>query len=96
VLSVLTYSVGKSHDGQVLICKAVNVAASSGVQTSITFSVIKDLQFHTNDNINMNNIKHHSLDAHVRIKSTEFQKCMYKTKKKLTISVIELLLLVSN
>jgi hypothetical protein len=39
VLSVLTYSVGKSHDGQVLICKAVNVAASSGVQTSITLNV---------------------------------------------------------
>ena len=29
----------------------------------------------------MNNIKHHSLDAHVRIKSTELLKFMYKTKK---------------
>jgi hypothetical protein len=39
VISDLTYSVGKSDNGQVLICKAVNVAASSGVQTSITLNV---------------------------------------------------------
>jgi hypothetical protein len=39
VTSDLTYSVGKSHNGQVLTCKAVNVAASSGVQTSITLNV---------------------------------------------------------
>jgi hypothetical protein len=51
---------------------------------------------HINATDTMNNLKHHSLDAHVRIKSTEFLKCMYKTKKNLTISVIKLLLLVSN
>ena len=39
VISDLAYSVGKSDNGQVLICKAVNVAASSGVQTSITLNV---------------------------------------------------------
>jgi hypothetical protein len=39
VISDLTYSVGKSDNGQVLICKAVNVAASSGVQSSITLNV---------------------------------------------------------
>ena len=39
VASNLTYSVGKSDNGQVLICKAVNVAASSGVQTSIALNV---------------------------------------------------------
>jgi hypothetical protein len=39
VISDLTYSVGKSDNGQVLTCKAVNVAASSGVQTSITLDV---------------------------------------------------------
>ena len=31
VISDLTYSVGKSDNGQVLTCKAVNVAAYSGV-----------------------------------------------------------------
>ena len=36
VISDLTYSVGKSDNGHVLACKAVNVAASSGVQTSIS------------------------------------------------------------
>ena len=39
VISDLAYSVGKSDHGQVLICKAVNVAASSGAQTSITLNV---------------------------------------------------------
>ena len=39
VISDLTYSVGKSDNGQVLTCKAVNVAAPSGVQTSITLNV---------------------------------------------------------
>ena len=39
VISDLTYSVGKSEHGQVLTCKAVNVAASSGVLTSITLNV---------------------------------------------------------
>ena len=35
VISALTYSVGKCEHGQVLTCKAVNVAASSGLLTSI-------------------------------------------------------------
>ena len=39
VISDLTYSVGKSDNGQVLICKAVNVAAPSGLHTSITLNV---------------------------------------------------------
>jgi hypothetical protein len=39
VMSDLTYNVGKSDNGHVLACKAVNVAASSGVQTSITLNV---------------------------------------------------------
>ena len=39
VISDLTYNVGKSDNGQVLICKAVNVAASSGVQTSVILNV---------------------------------------------------------
>jgi hypothetical protein len=39
VISDLTYSVGKNDNGQVLTCKAVNVAASSGLQTSITLNV---------------------------------------------------------
>ena len=39
VLSDLTYSVGKSDNGQVLTCKVVNVAASSAIQTSITLNV---------------------------------------------------------
>ena len=39
VISDLTYTVGKSDNGQVLTCKAANVAASSGVQTSITLDV---------------------------------------------------------
>jgi hypothetical protein len=39
VTSDLTYSVGKSDNGQMLTCKAVNVAAPSGVQTSITLDV---------------------------------------------------------
>ena len=39
VLSDMTYSVGKSHNGRVLICKAVNVASSSGLKTSITLNV---------------------------------------------------------
>ena len=37
--SDLTYSIGKSDNGQVLTCKAVNVAVSSGVQTSIALNV---------------------------------------------------------
>jgi hypothetical protein len=36
VMSDLIYHVGKSDNGHVLACKAVNVAASSGVQTSIS------------------------------------------------------------
>jgi hypothetical protein len=39
VISHLTYSVGRSDNGQMLTCKAVNVAASGGVQTSITLNV---------------------------------------------------------
>ena len=39
VISDLTYSVGKSDNGQMLTCKAVNVAVSSGLQTSITLNV---------------------------------------------------------
>ena len=39
VISDLTYSVGKSDNGQVLTCKAVNVADPGGVQTSITLNV---------------------------------------------------------
>jgi hypothetical protein len=39
VTSDLTYSVGKNDNGQMLACKAVNVAAPSGVQTSITLNV---------------------------------------------------------
>ena len=39
VTSDLTYSVGKSDNGQVLICKAVNVAASSGIQATKTLNV---------------------------------------------------------
>ena len=39
VFSYLTYSVGKSDNEQVLICKADNAVASSGVQTSITLNV---------------------------------------------------------
>jgi len=39
VISDLTYSVGKSDNGQVLTCKAVNVAVPSGVQTSITLDI---------------------------------------------------------
>ena len=39
VISDLTYSVGKIDTGQMLACKAVNVAVSSGLQTSITLNV---------------------------------------------------------
>ena len=39
VISDLTYSVGKSDNGQVLTCKAVNVAASSGIQAKKTLDV---------------------------------------------------------
>jgi hypothetical protein len=39
VISDLTYSVAKSDNGQLLTCKAVNVAASSGVKQSITLNV---------------------------------------------------------
>jgi hypothetical protein len=39
VTSDLTYSVGKSDNGQVLICKAVNVAASSGIQATKNVNV---------------------------------------------------------
>jgi hypothetical protein len=39
VISTLTYSVGKSDNGQVLICNAVNVAAPSGVQANRTLDV---------------------------------------------------------
>ena len=39
VISDLTYTVGKCDNGQVLICKADNVAAPSDVKTSITLNV---------------------------------------------------------
>ena len=39
VTSDLTYRVGKSDHGQMLTCKAVNVAASSGIQASTTLNV---------------------------------------------------------
>jgi hypothetical protein len=39
VTSDMTYSVGRSDNGQVLTCKAANVAAPSGVHTSITLNV---------------------------------------------------------
>ena len=39
VISDLTYSVGKGDNGQVLTCKSVNVAGSSGLQRSITLNV---------------------------------------------------------
>ena len=39
VISDLTYNVRKNENGQVLICKAVNVAASSGIQASTTLNV---------------------------------------------------------
>ena len=39
VTSDLTYSVGKNDNGHVLTCKAVNVAAPSGVQTSTSLNV---------------------------------------------------------
>ena len=39
VISDFKYSVGRSDNGQVLTCKAVNVAASSGIQTSIILNV---------------------------------------------------------
>ena len=39
VISDLTYSVGKSDNGQVLTCKVVNVAAPSGIQTTKTLIV---------------------------------------------------------
>jgi len=39
VKSDLAYTVGKSDLGQVLTCKAVNAAAPSGLQTSITLNV---------------------------------------------------------
>ena len=39
VISDLTYSVGKTDNGQVLTCKADNVVVSSGLQASITLNV---------------------------------------------------------
>jgi len=39
VISDLTYSLGKSDNGQVLICKAVNVADSSGIQATKTLNI---------------------------------------------------------
>jgi hypothetical protein len=39
VISDLTYSVGKSDNGQALTCKAVNAFFSSGVQPSIALNV---------------------------------------------------------
>ena len=39
VFSYLTYRVGKSDHGQVLICKAVNVAASRGLKVTKTLNV---------------------------------------------------------
>jgi hypothetical protein len=39
VISDLKYSVGKSDNGQVLTCKAVNVAVSSGIQATKTLNV---------------------------------------------------------
>jgi hypothetical protein len=46
VISDLTYSVGKSEHGQVLTCKAVNVADSSGLQIFITLNVKCKLNKH--------------------------------------------------
>ena len=39
VTSDMTYSVRKNDNRQMLACKAINVAAPSGVQTSITLNV---------------------------------------------------------
>jgi hypothetical protein len=39
VISDLTYSVGKSDNGHVLTCKAGNVAAPSGIQTTKTLNI---------------------------------------------------------
>jgi hypothetical protein len=39
VISDLTYSVGKGDHGQLLTCKTVNVAAPSGIHTSIALNV---------------------------------------------------------
>ena len=39
MLSDLTYSVGKSDNGEVLTCKVVNVAAYSDLQTCTTLNV---------------------------------------------------------
>ena len=39
VISDMTYSIGKNDNGQVLRCKTVNMAASSGIQTSMTLNV---------------------------------------------------------
>ena len=44
VISELTYSVGKSDNGQVLTCKAVNVAASRGLHISIILNVTSELK----------------------------------------------------
>jgi hypothetical protein len=46
VISDLKYSVGKIEHGQVLTCKAVNVAASSGLQIFITLNVKCKLNKH--------------------------------------------------
>jgi hypothetical protein len=46
VISGFKYSVGKSEHGQVLTCKAVNVAASSGLQIFITLNVKCKLNKH--------------------------------------------------
>ena len=50
VISDLTYSVGECEHGQELKCKAVNVAASIGLQTSVTLNVackLNTLDFQT-------------------------------------------------
>ena len=39
VTSDLTYNVEKNYNGKVLACKAVNVAASSGVHTPVALNV---------------------------------------------------------
>ena len=39
VISDLTYNVGKSDNGQVLTCIAVNVAVPTGIQTSMALNV---------------------------------------------------------
>jgi hypothetical protein len=51
---------------------------------------------YTNDNIDINNIKTYSLDAHVRIISTVILQLYAQIQKNLTSSEIKLRLLVAN